>query len=341
MGRRLLLTPKGKLLSKGDYWAHRIHACLGGYVLCHLLYRYGLFFFFTNHRNYHDHDMGFHHDPGRSGGQVTKSELEHYMTFAKWFLPHLLLQITGFAFPLPPKRHPDGNRIWPQYRWEALIFCCRCISLSFIAWRRKIHNWTLQEDGSCKSILPAAFCVGLTMILADANSHWYKSHDKGSNYSRTIRDLSAPKWAQYLMSSAQFHASIHCLLTSDRLSVQIAALTVVQVSAFGMTLRRKGFISQKEGVVLYALVLVVGMVVIFDDLLRRSLFNLAICFGNLAAVLRMYFGINKYKIWTSIAIILTYLLQQDMLSDNAIPLSASMNILSWIILLGSCYLKHC
>ena len=106
-------------------------------------------------------------------------------------------------------------------------------------------------------MIPAAMCVGLTMIFVDLNSQWYMTYDR-SNYSQTIRGLSAPKWSQYLMSSAQFHATIHCLLTSDRLSVQIAALTVVQLSAFGMTLRRKGYITQKEGVVLYALVLVLG-----------------------------------------------------------------------------------
>ena len=200
-----------------------------------------------------------------------------------------------------------------------------------------MHGWSL-EDGSC-SVVPAACCVGLTMILADRNSHWYRTRD-GTNFSRTIRDLTAPKWAQYLMSSAQFHATVHCLLTSDRLSVQIAALTVVQVSAFGMTLRRKGFISQKEGVVMYALVLVLGMIVIFDDLGRRSLFSLAICFGNITAVLRMYWGMHKYVMWLFVALVLTYLLDQGMLNDDAYPAPVLMNILSWVLLLGSCYLKH-
>jgi hypothetical protein len=111
---------------------------------------------------------------------------------------------------------------------------------------------------------------GLTMVAAGHIFRWYQIN-VGTKGNRTIRDLTAPKWAQYLMSSAQFHATVHCLLTSDRLSVQIAALTVVQLSAFGMTLRRKGFISQRQGVLLYALVLAVGMVVIFDDLRRRSL----------------------------------------------------------------------
>ena len=181
---RSLLTNAAILPTSIDYWLHRIHALLGCYVLCHFIYRYNAFF------SKHNDDMGFNvqHD-----------------NFLQLFLPHLLLQCTGFTFHLPPKRHPDGNRIWPQYRWEALIFCCRCISLVYIAWRNKYNGWLLED---C-SMIPAAMCIGLTMILVDLNSQWYMKHDM-SNFSQTIRGLSAPKWSQYLMSSAQFHATIHC-----------------------------------------------------------------------------------------------------------------------------------
>lgn len=196
-----------------------------------------------------------------------------------------------------------------------------------------MNNWKLG-DGSC-SVIPAAFCVVLTMIFADGVAKSY-----GTEKSRTIRDLKAPEWSQYLMSSAQFHATVHCILTSDTLSVQIAALTVVQLSAFGMTMRRKGFISQKEGVMLYGLVLLVGMIVIFDDLKRRSLFNLALTLGNLTAVLRMYFGINKYILWSGIVVIVSCLQIKGMLSDDAffhsLPL---LNYASWCLLVSSCYWK--
>jgi len=127
---------------------------------------------------------------------------------------------------------------------------------------------------------------------------------------------------------------------SDRLSVQIAALTVVQLSAFGMTLRRKGHITQKEGVVLYALVLVLGMIVIFDDLQRRSLINLAFFFGNTAAVFRMYLGMNKYYLWSGVVAVLTLLMRNGLLNDDMIPYSLAMNVSSWILLLGTSYLKH-
>ncbi|KAL7528570.1 hypothetical protein ACHAWF_002613 [Thalassiosira exigua] len=329
---RPLLTYATKLKSQEEYWIHRIHALLGGYVLCHFILRYGVFFFFSDRSD--DNDMGF-------GGPAPRSDAaERYQycaIFVGWFLPHLLLQVTGFSFSLPLKRHPDGNRIWPQYRHEALVFCLRCLTLAFLALRRKENGWRL-EDGSC-SVAPAAVCVAATMMAADRTAQWYRSQP-GTEGSRTIRDLTAPRWAQYMMSSAQFHATTHCLLTSDRLSVQIAALTVVQLSAFGMTLRRKGFISQREGVLLYALVLAVGMIVIFDDLRRRSLFNVANILGNATAVLRMYCGMNKYIMWSVVVVVLTFLLNQGMLRDDAFPTLKAVNISSWIMLLISCYWKH-
>eukprot|EP00984_Skeletonema_dohrnii_P037447 scaffold39525_cov139-Skeletonema_dohrnii-CCMP3373.AAC.3 len=319
--RRTLLTSAAKLPTAFDYWSHRLHASLGLYVFSHLMYRYYLFF--THHR-----DMGF--DALTSSGDEDTTEAT---IFVMLFVPHLLLQLSGFAFSLPNKRHPDGNRIWPQYRWEALVFCARCLSLSFIAWRRKMNNWKL-EDGSC-SIVPAAFCVVFTMILADQIAKSY-----GTKKSRTIRDLKAPQWSQYLMSSAQFHATVHCILISDTLSVQIAALTVVQLSAFGMTMRRKGFISQKEGVFLYALVLLEGMIVIFDDLMRRSIFNLALFLGNSTAVLRMYFGMNKYLMWSGVVAIVLFLQRKGILSDDAFSDSLPLlNYASWLLLVSTCYWK--
>eukprot|EP00986_Skeletonema_menzelii_P008824 scaffold3838_cov157-Skeletonema_menzelii.AAC.14 len=321
--RRTLLTNAVKLPIASDYWLHRLHAILGLYVFFHFTYRYLLFFS-------HHGDMGFDALLNVSA----RSEHKQYATiFAMIFLPHLLLQLSGFAFLLPSKRHPDGNRIWPQYRWEALLFCTRCLTLSFIAWRRKVNDWKL-DDGSC-SIIPAAFCVVLTMIVADQIAKSY-----GTEKSRTIRDLTAPQWSQYLMSSAQFHATAHCILVSNTLSVQIAALTVVQLSAFGMTMRRKGFISQKEGVLLYALVLLMGMVVIFDDLRRRSIIHMALCLGNSTAVLRMYLGMNKYIMWSGLVAIISFLLRKGMLSDdaffNSLPL---LNYASWLMLVSSCYWK--
>ena len=126
--------------------------------------------------------------------------------------------------------------------------------------------------------------------------------------SRTIRNLRGPPGALYLMSSAQFHANVHCLITCDRLCVQFAAMTVVQTTRLGMTLRRKGIISQSQGLLLYGVVLILGMAVIVQDLLERNALCTAITTANCAALLRFEFYLNNYALWAAVAFIFQYYL---------------------------------
>ena len=257
-------------------------------------------------------DMGFNFNASQHG----------YFYFYILFLPHLLLQLSGFTFKIPTKRHPDGSRIWPQYRYEALAFFARCMVLLFLAWHRKMmhfNNYThhrrteevnndidadiVKEKGQdfISSPFVAYTIVICTMLAADATSHKFKAIGQSS---RTLRDLDGSQGAILLMSAAQFHATLHSLLTNDRPCVQIAALSVVQLSAFGMTLRRKGIISQSQGLVLYGLVLIVGMIVIVDDLYSHGMLGFAIAMGNLAAIVRFEWNMNKYWLWSIMALIL-------------------------------------
>uniref|UniRef100_A0A7S2MYD7 Uncharacterized protein n=1 Tax=Helicotheca tamesis TaxID=374047 RepID=A0A7S2MYD7_9STRA len=279
-----LLTNKEQLSSK-ELRHHRAHAIVGAIVMLHFAYRYAMFFS-------DEPDFGFHHHHHNSS-----------KTLLLLLLPHTLLQISGFGFALPSKRHPDGNRIWSEYRWHALFFFGRCIALMSIAWSRKtsahseittVTPWIYR--------MPSILAVFLTMIGADVITAWYKARNASSP--STIRGLKGPRGLLYLMSAAQFHATVNCLLTSDRMSVQCAALTVVQASAFGMTLRRKGIIDHVEGLVLYSLVLFLGMLVIGRDLKERDIFYPATAVGNLAAIIRMNFGVNKYIIWVVVCFVL-------------------------------------
>jgi len=80
-----------------------------------------------------------------------------------------------------------------------------------------------------------------------------------------------------------------------------------------MTLRRKGIITQPQGLVLYGLILLLGMIVIVHDLNSQGLLYIAITFGNIAALLRFELGMNKYILWAAMTVALHYLLigQQD------------------------------
>lgn len=193
------------------------------------------------------------------------------------------------------------------------------MALISLAWHRKIKHFNnhartdevindfdadiIKEQG--QGIIPSPFVaytiVMCTMLAADATSHKFQTVGQGS---RTLRDLDGSKGAILLMSAAQFHATLHSLLTNDRLCVQIAALSVVQLSAFGMTLRRKAIISQSQGLVLYGLVLLVGMIVIVDDLYSHGMLGFAIALGNLAAIVRFEWNMNKYWLWSIMALLL-------------------------------------
>jgi hypothetical protein len=146
-----------------------------------------------------------------------------------------------------------------------------------------------------------AFVIFLmNMLCVDFVTTNSKSRGESSH---TIRGLKGPAGLKYLMSAAQFHANVNCLVTSHKMSVQFAALTVVQSSAFGMTLRRKGRINHGQGLVLYSLVLILGMLVIGQDLLERGSLLTGLTLGNVAAIVRIDFGLNKYALWCLIAVV--------------------------------------
>lgn len=222
-------------------------------------------------------------------------------------LPHVLLQVSGFGFAIPRKRHPDGNRIWPQYRWEALIFCLRSLSLLYLAWYQCQH----KNDIATNNNIMITFSIVMSAMMGSDFIKWYYPNIMNEPYSRTIRDLKGPMGVRYLMSCTQFHATFHSIVLPTSESVQMAALAVVQISAFGMTLRRKRIISQSTGVILYGIILLHGMIIILHNLHSQSIVYLALSFGNMAAFLRLECHINKYVLWTFITIIYRSYIQNN------------------------------
>lgn len=284
MPTQSLFTPLSKLSNPKQLGHHRAHAFIGGYALIHLFYRYCQFF----------------RDDAVDMGLDTSA-----LTLLLFF-PHALLQVSGFGFQIPRKRHPEGNRIWPEYRWHALVFFLRCLSLLALAWYRK-RNVLVDFDPYYNALI-----IFLTMIGADAVTKHFQLIGESSP---TIRGLNAPSGVLYLMSAAQFHATVHCLLTTNRMSVQLAALTVVQTTSFGMTLRRKGKIDLPQGLILYSFVLALGMLVIWDDLVRGDIFFFATTVGNVAAMGRMDLRMNKYLLWATVASFLVFIRKND-IGDN-------------------------
>jgi hypothetical protein len=67
--------------------------------------------------------------------------------------------------------------------------------------------------------------------------------------------LKGPPMVRYFISATQFHVNVKGLLKPSNCSVQFAALSVVQGSAFGMMFRRECPINHSQGLFLYAMVL--------------------------------------------------------------------------------------
>ena len=194
------------------------HKLLGLYALLHFAYRYHAFFAGAD-------DMGFADQNSWSS--------------AASLTPHLLLQLSGLTFSIPRRRIVTGSRIWPEYRWHALVFTLRSLVLMAMAVRYP----------HAETCLPPLLVVLCAMAAADTVTAWYARRGESS---RTIRDLAAPAGAQYLMSATQFHATTGCLLTRGRLSVQLVSLCVIQSAAFMMTLQRRGLITHRQDLCLYA-----------------------------------------------------------------------------------------
>jgi hypothetical protein len=272
--------PLGDTFSQ-DWILHRAHAVFGAYVLGHFVHRYATFFFDTSN------DMGF----------------DSSTPFFSLFLPHACLQVSGLGFKIPPKRHPDGNRIWGEYRWHALAFFSRSMALMFCAWQKKKGAYSAETTFLSvpveTSLATGIFLVNL--LIVDKITTIFQNRSESSN---TIRGLRCSSALKYLFSVAQFHANVSCLLNNDSMGVPFAALVVVQLSAFGMTLRRKRLIGLELGLVLYSLVLVLGILVIREDLIKRGLLFPAMTIANFAAIARIDLGVNKYKLWLIVSCLL-------------------------------------
>ena len=74
-----------------------------------------------------------------------------------------------------------------------------------------------------------------------------------------------------------------------------------------MTLRRKGIISVPQGNILYGLLLIIGMAIIVRDFMDRGILGLGITLGNISALIRFEIRLNKYALWTLVALFLQWI----------------------------------
>lgn len=229
-----------KLLTDHDP-AH-IHALFGLLTLFHIIYRLNLLFRDVR-------DIGF-------GSNWQQDQVSLILMS----LPN----VSSFVFEHVPvkKGTDDGFTIWKEYRWHALIFAGRCwFMMLFLMACRQYYN----SDGDLPYLLNKGFRIGvvfMAMILAKVATDSYPPQVS------TIRGMYKSSFTSFIAGFMQYLATSMTLVGSstDDFGLQFYGLSVVQLNAFNMTMRKKRKIGSFTTQMFYSTMLSTGL---YLFLLRR------------------------------------------------------------------------
>ena len=212
-----------------------------------------------------------------------------------WIAMHSMLHATSFRFEVPNRRNKVYNVIWPEMRWHAAIFAHRSLVAMLVVW--------LADRGVISAFASIALRPPLvlgTMLLADGASAVHAAT------STTMRGNPYPAYAspRFVENLNLFYAISQILATMNVLVATtpdrpFLTLLAIQTAPFGMTLVKKGVITQAGWHFWYALALLTNYayaaVVIERGALTMPAYA-AISAG--VAVLRLRYRVNKYLLWT-------------------------------------------
>jgi hypothetical protein len=262
-----------KLFTHEDGRRFHIHKILGIFSLLHYLYR---FFRFC-----------------RSGSMEFDSS---WFTLVCIFV-HALLSGTSFIFKIPDNRVQGKPMIWPEFRLHSVFF----------AWRSVLPMLFVWFSSHIAQIVPYrqlffAFCILLTMFLADVTSSHFKKRGTLHPDNTTMRMMPFPeqtserliKVTNLYYSVCQVLATLIVLYASDYPRL-LMVMFPIQLAAFLMTLVRKSIITGGMWHVLYASFLGLNYVhAIFDEESLPIDFWL---YATFFCVFRFTLNANKYLLW--------------------------------------------
>lgn len=205
---------------------------------------------------------------------------------------HTSLSVSSLIFKIPLKRIASGYRIWPEYRLHSIAFALRSLAGMLLIWVEGHFELEPRYE------LNALIVLG-TLALADFGTYYVGPAGQSS----TIRDLEAPAAMRFFFSVMQFHATMGVMLGVRRFSTQFIYVWIIQLNAFLMTLRRKNLAPHSALVWTYGVMLVFGFVVCSYEASTIGAFVMVNTLANSAAVLRLYFRMPKYILWSGMAIL--------------------------------------
>jgi len=219
---------------------------------------------------------------------------------------HGILNISSFIFRISNKRHETLTIIYPEFRMHNTLFVFRSI-ICCICFYYKLHV-----------IVNMLVCFG-TMAVADIISNYYKYHpqklqDATSN-TTTMRKMpymshlepDAKKKVIQMHSFMQLVATYYML---ENINTAYLPIFAIQISAFLMTLVKKGIIDVASWHYIYSLALWMNIVGILSTNLSYYLEMNLLC--GFMYYWRIIYGMNKYAGWL-ITFAMHYLLKNSVI----------------------------
>eukprot|EP00038_Savillea_parva_P014233 m.214881 g.214881 ORF g.214881 m.214881 type:complete len:330 (-) comp27416_c0_seq1:54-1043(-) len=214
-------------------------------------------------------------------------------------LMHACLSCSSLVFRLPKIRIKEGTRIWPEFRLHSIVFAWRSLVCMLIVWYED------RYPPPAPRFWLNTIVVFATLLAADAAT---LSLDPKSR-SSTIRDLDTEPAMKMTFSLMQFIGTVGCLIGQRTYTAHFVVVGIIQTFAFILTLRRKNLVTHRQTLIIYAWQLGVGMLVANMDIIRwggMDTIFMAMSLGSAAYLLRTQLGLNKYILWSIMAVVVHF-----------------------------------
>ena len=213
---------------------------------------------------------------------------------------HALLSTTSLFFKIPDNRVQGKPMIWPEFRLHSIFFAWRSILPMMFIW---VSSHVTQMRPYVQ--LFGAFCILLTMILADFTSSHFMKQGKLHPQNTPMRMMPFPeKTSELLISLTNFYYSVCQVLATLMLLYAtdyprlLLIMFPIQLAAFLMTLVRKSIITGGTWHVIYAISL--GLNYVYGILSDESLPLEYWLYATFFCFFRFALNANKYMLWVSI-----------------------------------------
>lgn len=158
---------------------------------------------------------------------------------------HAMMHVTSFQFLIPSRRNRVYNIIWPEMRWHSMVFAYRSLLMMTILWLAWVGSIPSYVTPWIRGPLVLA-----TMGLADSITHYYTNIDAIKETETTMRNNPYPSYISpavsrlynLMYSTSQVFGTMN-ILCRDIGSIFLIVLPI-QIAPFGMTLVKKGIITQ-------------------------------------------------------------------------------------------------